>query len=185
MTLLSRRLSDASPIIPDQKDSDVSPATRPATRRQQAIALGASAFLVLLTLCLLPFATLHLPKFQAFFPIYQTAVTGTYLVTAYLMFSQYRATQSRALLYLSAGMLYTAGVMVVQMLAFPGAFLEKGQLLGGAQSLTYLWFFWHLGPIVSVITYAWSEMRHPGAKTDNHAASVARVAGVTAMLGSL
>lgn len=65
------------------------------------------------------------------------------------------------------------------MLAFPGAFLDQGQLIGGAQTLTWLWFFWHLGPIVSVISYAYNEARYPGARTTNHRLAVAKVAAVT------
>lgn len=182
MTLLARRFTDSTPIIPNAIDADGSPATRPATRRQRRVAGYAAVFLTLITLLLFPFATQQLPKFQAFFPIYQTAVTGTYLITAYLMFSQYRATQSQSLLYLSAGMLYTAGVLIVQMMAAPGAFVEKGQLIGGTQSLTYLWFFWHLGPIVSTMVYAWTEYRQPGAKSLDRAGAVGRVGSITLLL---
>ena len=182
MATLSRRVTDRLPIVaPASANDETSPVTRIATPRQRRMAMQISIGLVLLTLALFPFARFHLPKFQAFFPIYQTAVAGTYLVTAFLMFGQYTATRSRALLDLSAGSLYTAAILVTQMLAFPGAFLEQGQLIGGPQTLTWLWFFWHLGPAVSVILFASMEHRQPGARTIQHRKTITKVALVTAL----
>ena len=180
MAPLSRRITDHQPSVASAND-ETSPVTRLATPRQRRLAVRISIALVLATIGLFPFAHLHLPKFQAFFPIYQTAVAGTYLITAFLMFGQYTATRSRALLDLSAGSLYTAGILIAQMLAFPDAFLEHGQLIGGAQTLTWLWFFWHLGPVVGVILFASIEHRHPGARTTQHRKTIANVAAVTAL----
>lgn len=123
--------------------------------------------MVLTTICLAPFAQISLPSSPAFIPIYQTAVIGTCLITAYLMYGHYTAIRTTALLHLSAGYLYTAVVMVLQFLSFPAMFTESGRLIGGAQTTTWLWFFWHLGPALSILIYAWHEYRHPGLVSKN------------------
>lgn len=117
-----------------------------ATPSQRRFALTASLAMALLTLASLPFARAPWGKTNAFLPIYLTASIGTCLITAYLMYGQYRAMRYRALLHLSAGYLFTAGILVMQLLSFPGLFAEHRRVLGGPQSTIWLWCFWHLGP---------------------------------------
>ena len=106
-----------------------------------------------------------------FFPSYQTATIVRCQITAYLMYGHFRATRVVALLHLSAGYLYTAGVLVMQCLPIQGAFIQNERLVGGSQSAIWLWFFWHLGPALSVFFIAWSDCRllgllvAPGQKT--------------------
>jgi signal transduction histidine kinase/ActR/RegA family two-component response regulator len=50
----------------------------------------------------------------------------------------------------------------MQCLTQKGAFVADERLLGSDQSFTWLWFFWHLGPAVSVLYLAWSHHRKPG-----------------------
>lgn len=122
--LYGRRLQDYA--TPPAARRDPSPATRPASPRQRLIAIGITVALVLITAVLMPLAQTQLAKVPAFLPTYQTAVILTYLVTAYLMYGHFKASSSEALLHLSAGCLYTAGVLIVQFLSFPGGFVEAG-----------------------------------------------------------
>lgn len=164
----ARRATD----MPTIRTDNASPATRMTTPRQRRIALGICISLVFVTMFLLPLAQVPWPRIPSFLPIYQTAVIGTYLITAYLMYGHYQATRSEALLHLSAGCLYTAAVLIIQFLSFPGAFIEGRMLLGGAQTTIWLWFFWHAGPAVGILIFAWSEFRRPGYRTTNHKQSV-------------
>ena len=132
----------------------------------------------LVTVLLVPFAQTPLLKIQAFLPSYQTAIIGTYLITAYLMYGHYAATRSQALLHLSAGCLYTAGILIVQFLSFPGAFLDKLSLIGGSQTTIWLWFFWHAGPAIGILVFAWSEYRRPGFRTSDHQRAIRQTAVV-------
>ncbi len=134
------------------------------------------------TIVSLPFANTPWGKIQAFLPANQTAVIGTCLITAWLMYGQYKATRATALLYLSAGYLYTAGTLILQFLSFPGAFLEHRQLLGGSQTTIWLWCFWHVGPALGVLFYAWNEVRNPGARTTGHRAIVQTAIGLSLSL---
>ncbi|MDM4765271.1 sensor domain-containing diguanylate cyclase [Pelomonas sp. SE-A7] len=162
----SRRSSDRQ--IQQAVEDDRSPATRKASDAQRRRAFNIALVLVLATLALAPFAGVQLPKFQAFFPSYQTAVILSYLTTGYLMMGLYQATRTRSLLHLSAGSFFTAGVLVLQLMAFPGAFAESGPLIGGSQTMIWLWFFWHAGPALGILLFAYGELRKPGAATIRH-----------------
>lgn len=175
-------LTAALPLVPfDRVDS--SPAMRTASLSQRKIALRICVALGVITLLLLPFAQEKWPKIPAFLAIYQTTVIGTYLITAYQMYGHYKATRSVALLHLSAGCLYTAIVLVLQFFSFPGIFIEDRVLFGGAQTSTWLWLFWHAGPAVGILIFAWSELHHPNQITLNHQQSLRRTAIV--LIGSV
>ncbi|MGS0742407.1 sensor histidine kinase [Glaciimonas sp. GG7] len=161
------------PLIPfDRVDS--SPAIRTATLRQRKVALQICIALGLITVLLLPFAQIKWPRIPAFLAIYQTTVIVTYLITAYQMYGHYKATRSVALLHLSAGCVYTAIVLVLQFFSFPGVFIEGFALFGGTQTMVWLWLFWHAGPAIGILLFAWSELRHPNHVTTNHAQSLRR-----------
>ena len=155
-----------------------SPATRAASRKQRQTAFRICTILVLITLALLPIAQTQWAKIPAFLPMYQTAVIVTYLITAYLMYGHYSSTKAEALLHLSAGCLYTTGILVLQFLSFPGAFVADRPLIGGSQTTIWLWFFWHAGPAVGILLYAWSEYRYPGRRSEDLKQAVVRTAGV-------
>ena len=155
-----------------------SPDIRIASSFQRGFALIASIAMALATLALIPFASVSWGRTDAFLPAYQPAVIATCLITAYLMYGQYSATRYRAILHLSAGYLYTAGILLLQLFSFPGSLVEHRQLLGGSQTAIWLWCFWHLGPALSISLFSWSELRHSGLRTTNHAAAVIRTAVV-------
>jgi diguanylate cyclase (GGDEF)-like protein len=178
----TRRTRHTSLIDPCKPDIDASPATRPATSEQRYAALGTAIILGVSTVILLPYAQIQWPLIPSFLPTYQTAIIGTYLITAYLMFGQYKATRSASLLYLCAGCLYTAGVLIAQFLSFPNAFIPKETLLGGGQTTIWLWAFWHAGPAVGILIYSWAEYRQPGRLTRNHMLSMSLTAGVLALV---
>ncbi|WP_077037369.1 diguanylate cyclase, partial [Pelomonas sp. KK5] len=143
---------------------DRSPATRDATPAQQRRFLLLALLVIGGTVLLAPFATQRLPKVPAFFPAYQSAVILCHLATAYLMQGLYEATRQRSLLYLSAGNYYAAGVLVLQLLALPGAVVDGGVLLGGPQTMSWLWFFWHAAPSLSLLLFACAELGWPLAR---------------------
>jgi len=179
---MSHRTRNTSSIDTLKPDVEASPATRPASSEQRYAALGLAIVLGVLTIILLPYAKVSWPAVPAFLPAYQTAVIGTYLITAYLMYGQYVVTRSASLLYLCAGCLYTAGVLFAQFLSFPSAFVPKVQLLGGEQTTIWLWAFWHAGPPVGILLYSWAEYRRPGHLTTKHTRSVCLTAGILALV---
>src|SRR5947208_6380507 len=105
----------------------------PPTLRQTRIALAvAIALLAGLGVSAL-FADTPLPRIDAFIPALEGAVILTDLITAALLFSQYWASHSRALLALASGYLFTALIVIPHVLTFPGAFSPTGLLGAGLQ----------------------------------------------------
>jgi len=126
----------------------------PPTLRQTRIALAvAIALLAGLGVSAL-FADTPLPRIDAFIPALEGAVILTDLITAALLFSQYWASHSRALLALASGYLFTALIVIPHVLTFPGAFSPTGLLGAGLQTAGWLYIFWHLGLPASLIIYA-------------------------------
>ncbi|MBB3211358.1 diguanylate cyclase (GGDEF)-like protein [Herbaspirillum sp. Sphag1AN] len=164
----TRRATDGSSVSPSlTADQDASPATRIASWTQRLTAMRIVAVLGVITIILSPFAQVKIPLVLAFLPAYQSIVIVAYLITSYLIHMQFQATRIVSLLHLSAASLYTAGVLIAQFLSFPNAFIANTQLLGGAQTTIWLWAYWHVGPAVGILFYAWAEYRHPNRLSDN------------------
>lgn len=111
---------------------------RQASPRQRRRVFRLCVAMVIAILALLPFARMSWGRIAFFFPSYQTVAIVSCLITAYLMCGHFRATRAVALLHLSAGYLYTAGVLIMQCLPIPGAFIQNERLVGGSQSAIWL-----------------------------------------------
>lgn len=67
-----------------------------------------------------PFAKMPLPRVDAFVPAYQASLALNDLITAVLLFGQFSIARSRGLLLLASAYLFTAMMVVVHLLSFPG-----------------------------------------------------------------
>lgn len=146
-------------------DSDVAKkfaSFRPTMSGYQWRGLLACLLLTVGTLVLFPIAGQKWPRVSAFLPAYQTAIIFAYAVASYLVYGFYKENKAASLLYLWSGCLYTAAILVVQFLSFPGAFVPDVPLIGGKQTTIWLWCFWHFGPTWMLLLYAWSEWKRPG-----------------------
>jgi diguanylate cyclase len=165
--MASSRIDDDRQIAAAEQNANVSlgygtsPGARPATDGQKIKALLIAGAIAFLTASVGAIATNQLPKVAAFLPAYQTTTIIAYVVTAYLIFAQYRVTRAIALLYLSGGCFYTAAILIAQFMSFPGMFLEQGALYGGSQTTIWLWCAWHIGPSIGMLLYIVSEWRRP------------------------
>ncbi|HEY9063781.1 MAG TPA: response regulator [Burkholderiaceae bacterium] len=101
-----------------------------------------------------PFAKQPLAQVWAFIPIYQTALVVCDLLTAVLLFGQFRIAGSRSVLALAAGYLFTALMTIAHGLSFPGLFAASGLLGSGPQTTAWLYMFWHGGFPLFVLIYA-------------------------------
>lgn len=142
-------------------------------------ALAVALVVAVVTMLLMPIASQKWPAVAAFVPTYQTILVGVYLLASYLIYGYFRQTRQRALLWLWSGSVYTAAVVAAQFLSVPNAFVAGTRLLGGAQTTTWLWFFWHMGASGMMLGYAVSEWRRPGSLAPDAARSFARSALVT------
>ena len=136
--------------------ADVPPAlsAAPAERKHERLALGIAVFSVALFACLAPFAKVPLERFPAFIPLYQSALIANDLVTAALLYAQWRAVRTRPLFVLACGYLFTALMIVAHTLSFPGLLAPQGVIGGGTQTTAWLYMFWHALFPAFVLLYA-------------------------------
>jgi transposase-like protein len=130
-------------------------ANLPPTPRQTWAGLSVAAVLIVALVVVIPFASKQLARIDAFIPAFEAIVFVTDLITSALLFSQFSISRSRALLALATGYLFTALIVIPNMLTFPGAFSESGLLGAGLQSTAWLYWFWHFGFPVALLAYGW------------------------------
>jgi two-component system sensor histidine kinase/response regulator len=169
-------------LTPIRDPADQRPAfllNQPAGRgeRQRALAVliaSAGIFLVLAPLAKTPLAPV-----AAFIPIYESALVLIDLITAVLLFGQYRILRSRALLALGCGYLFTALMTIGHAATFPGLFTPSGLLGAGPQSTAWIYMFWHSGFPLFVLAYALlkrDEQPHAEPKSGPDSAALAMAA---------
>jgi len=134
---------------------------QPAGRRERRHALIVAIASVAAFAALLPFAKLKLAPVPAFIPIYESALVLTDLITAVLLFGQYRILRSQALIVLGCGYLFTAVLASAHALSFPGLFSATGLLGASTQTTAWLYMVWHGGFPLFVLGYAALKTR-PG-----------------------
>lgn len=128
-------------------------------REERRLALGIVAILVVCFIATAPFAKTPLLQLWPFIPFYAAALIVTDLITAVLLFAQFRILRSRALLILASGYLFTAFITFVHMLTFPNLFGPTGVLGGSAQTTAWIYMFWHGGFPLFVIAYTLLKKR--------------------------
>ena len=136
-------------------------ADTPVTPRHQYGALLACLLFAAATALFAPFASADWPNVPAFFPVYQSLTAFCYALTAWLLFGDYRQGGQPSTLVLAAGALWTALILVAQLLSAPGI-VGPQRVLGGDQTTIHLWMWWHLGPPVFALAFAWMQRRFPG-----------------------
>jgi diguanylate cyclase (GGDEF)-like protein len=154
---------------------------RPGERRIATAFLVASAAVFL---AIVPFARMQLAPRPGFIAIYETALVITDLITAVFLFGQFAMLQSRALLLLASGYLFTACLAVAHALSFPGLFSPSGLLGAGPQTTAWLYMFWHAGFPVLVIAYARCDARAGKAEPSRDHDRPDAVTGVATVLAA-
>jgi signal transduction histidine kinase len=134
-------------------------ATQPPNPREKRLALTVVIVSAVFFLLAAPFAKHPLPKVWAFIPIYESALVTNDLITAAILFGQYRILRSRSLCVLACGYLFTACVAIIHALTFPGLFTSTGLLGAGPQTTAWLYMFWHGGFPLFVIAYAFLKSK--------------------------
>ena len=123
------------------------------TLRERQLALAVVGMVVVGFAAVAPFADMPLLRLDSFIPSIQVMVSLTSIITAVLLFGQFRTVGSRGVLVLAAGYLFVALIVVSHTLTFPGAFSPTGLLGAGAQTGGWLYLSWHFGFAVSVFGY--------------------------------
>ena len=156
--------------------------TLTARREERRLALAVVLVSSVIFLAAAPYAKVQLAPVPAFLPIYQSALVINDLITAVLLLGQFGILRSRALLVLASAYLFSACMAVAHALSFPGLFSQTGLLGAGPQTTAWLYFLWHAGFPLLVITYALLGNAERGAVRAGSRASVAISLGVGAVL---
>ncbi|WP_334074845.1 MULTISPECIES: sensor domain-containing diguanylate cyclase [Paenibacillus] len=133
----------------------------PSNRNQRRLALLLASLISVMSLTALPFGTMILPSFEPFLPILISWFIFGDLLTAFILFSQFRASGVPSLLVISCTYLFTGLITALHILTFPGVFSEEGMLGANNQSAGWLWIFWHGGFPVGILIYLFVGVRYP------------------------
>jgi PAS domain S-box-containing protein len=162
--------------------------TLPAGRDERRRALAVVLLSLLGFAAAAPFAQVQLARVDAFIPAYQAALAIGDLITGVLLFGQFSILRFPGLRVLASGYLFTALMVVVHTLSFPGVFAPTGLLGAGPQTTAWLYMFWHGGFPLFVFGYA--RFRSAASDTAGSTGSVRRpilssVVGVAAAVIAL
>jgi signal transduction histidine kinase len=133
----------------------------PVTTRQRRLVLALGVILLAAFGIVAPFAHLPLGRFDSFIPSLGATIFVNDLITSVLLFAQYSIVPSRAILVLASGYFFTALIVIPHALTFPGAFAPTGLLGAGLQTTAWLYFLWHIGSPIAVLTYAYLKDAKP------------------------
>ena len=136
-----------------------------ATQQQRHGALMACLAFAAVTAAAAPFASTVLPTIPAFLPAYQVTTAFCYGVVAWLLFGDYRQDGAPSTLILAAGSVWTALILLAQLLSIPGM-VGPQRAIGGDQTTIHLWMWWHIGPPLFALLFAGTLRLLPGRLAD-------------------
>jgi PAS domain S-box-containing protein len=143
-------------------DRNIFLSTLPASKGERRLALVVVGISFVLFALAVPYAGTPLTPVPAFVASYQSALAVNDLITAVLLYSQFGALRTRALLLLATGYLFTAAAACAHALTFPGLFAPTGLLGSGPQTTVWLYMIWHGGFPLLALGYALNKARDGG-----------------------
>jgi signal transduction histidine kinase len=128
-------------------------AAKPISTRDRNIAFAAIIVLAILDAIVIPFASVRLPRVDAFIPVLQTVMCVVDLLTAALLLAQYSIQPLRAIIPVASGYVFSGLFAFIQTLAFPGAYSPTGVIGDGLNSAAWFFVLWHTNFPLAVIAY--------------------------------
>ncbi len=125
----------------------------PVTRGQTTVAIAVSLALVALFVATMPYARLPTQHTEVILPAYAAAIAMLELTTAALLYGLFAVRRTRALLLLASGYLFSALLVPMWVLSFPGVFDALG-LDFGLQVTAMVALLRRLGFPLFVLGYA-------------------------------
>ncbi|WP_158794053.1 ATP-binding protein [Granulicella sp. L60] len=166
----------------------ISLAYLPPTTRQTWIALAGAGVLLLGLAVLSPFAARPLPKVNGFITAFDAVISVTDLITASLLLAHFSITRSKALQALACGYLFSAAIVVVHGLTFPGVISPTGNLGGSLHTNFRIYLLWHLGLPMALFAYLWLRDKghtKAGAPTQTEIVATVGVVGLLALVSCI
>jgi hypothetical protein len=146
-----------------------------------AVVLAILAAFILITVGVL--SGFRTRRIDSFVPAYLTAIFVCDSITAVLLFAQFSILRLRSTLVIASGYLFTALVVIMYALTFPGVF-GPTPAIGSFQSAGCLFILWHCGFPLFVIAWALSQNEAPGKRylKGTPRAAIARSVALTVAL---
>ncbi|MBP1961635.1 MASE4 domain-containing protein [Paenibacillus aceris] len=151
--------------------------SNPAQRR---FAFIIGAIVTLISFICVPFVRVQLGEMQAFQPAVFSTVVCFELITAYVIYSQFKISRAPAVLALFAAYLFSAGMSLVYILAFPRVFAENGLFNSGPQTSVWVYALWHLGFPLAILLYLRLDSKYGDVR---YSARKAKLAGWYTFIG--
>ncbi|MGG6313760.1 sensor domain-containing diguanylate cyclase [Paenibacillus macerans] len=133
----------------------------PSSGKQRKFAGILTIMISAISAIALPFGMTALPATEPFLSAAIGWLILGDLLTAYIIYSQYRASGLIALLVLSCTYLFTGVMTALHIITFPGVFEGAEAIGAGSQTAGWLWVVWHGGFSLGIIFYAWVNSRWP------------------------
>jgi len=128
----------------------------PSSSKQRKLAILIGVLIISVSPVALPFGMTALPATETFLSAAIGWLIFGDMLTAFIIYSQYRASGLPALLVLSCTYLYSGLMTFLHILTFPDLFGGFGEMIGaGGQTAGWLWVFWHSGFSFGILLYAW------------------------------
>ncbi|MDU4695744.1 MAG: sensor domain-containing diguanylate cyclase [Paenibacillus sp.] len=128
----------------------------PSSSKQRKLAFLLGSVITAASLSALPFGMTALPAMEPFLSAAIGWLIFGDMLTAFIIYSQYRASGLPGLMVLSCTYLFSGLMKFLHVLTFPDLFGEFGVFIGaGGQTAGWLWVFWHGGFSLGILVYAW------------------------------
>lgn len=131
-----------------------------ATKGQRWAALLAAAVLLCAAGLVLPYSTVQSPIVQPFMPIFATSVVIAEGLTAFLLWTQYRASGRSLFSALASAYAFTSVTAAFHLIVYPNVFSTTGLLGASTQTAIWTWLLWRAG-FASLVTLALTTRLHP------------------------
>jgi PAS domain S-box-containing protein len=163
----------------------ISLAYLPPTSRQTRATFAGAAVLLLGLAILIPFAGQPLPKINGFIAAFDAVISVADVITAALLLAHFSISRSSALRALACGYLFSAAIVVVHGLTFPGVISPTGNLGGSVHTNFRIYLLWHLGLPVALFAYLWLRHKNRTKAGEPTAAEIVVTVGVVGLLALL
>jgi len=124
-----------------------------ATQGQRWAALLAAAVLLCTAGLVLPYSTVQSLFVQPFMPIFATSVVIAEGLTAFLLWTQYRASGRLLFATLAGAYAFTSATAVFHLMIYPNVFSATGLLGASRQTAIWTWLIWRAG-FALLVTFA-------------------------------
>jgi diguanylate cyclase (GGDEF)-like protein len=132
-----------------------------APTSQRRLALAICILVVAVTVIALPERSTRLAAVPSFLAAFGAAVCIGYVLTAFLLFSQFINSRLVPLCALGATYLYAGLIAIPQIGSYPGLTPDNDLFGAGPQTSAWLWILWHGGFALGIIAFVIVERKSP------------------------